>query len=44
MFEIRRITFEDVINLRHSVLRPHQSIEDCVHESDREETTFHIGA
>ena len=44
MFEIRIIALEDVINLRHAVLRPHQTIDDCVYESDREETTFHIGA
>lgn len=30
--------------LRHSVLRPNQSMEQCRYEGDEDATTFHIGA
>jgi ribosomal protein S18 acetylase RimI-like enzyme len=30
--------------LRHQVLRPHQSIEDCDYPNDRNPESFHLGA
>ncbi|MFZ1688729.1 MAG: GNAT family N-acetyltransferase [Flavobacteriales bacterium] len=30
--------------LRHKVLRPHQSIEDCDYPNDRNPDSFHLGA
>jgi len=31
-------------NLRHSVLRPHQTIEDCKYDTDNKKNSFHVGA
>lgn len=44
MIEIREIKAEMTYNLRHTVLRPHQTIEDSKYESDHEDDTFHVGA
>ncbi len=43
-FKIRALEPEETIAIRHSVLRPNQSIEQCRYAGDREPTTFHIGA
>ena len=43
MVEIRKIEPELTYNIRHTVLRPHQTIEDCKYDSDHEDYTFHIG-
>jgi GNAT superfamily N-acetyltransferase len=43
-FEIREVSTVDTFALRHSVLRPHQSIDDCQYPGDNETTTFHVGA
>lgn len=42
-----RIAFikaKDCWPLRHQVLRPHQSIEDCDYPNDRNPDSFHLGA
>lgn len=42
-----RIAFikaKDTWPLRHSVLRSHQSIEDCDYPNDRNPDSFHLGA
>lgn len=44
MLEIRTIKPEMTYNLRHNILRPHQSLEDCKYETDYEDDSFHIGA
>jgi hypothetical protein len=44
MFEVKLITPEMTYSLRHSILRPNQSIEDCKYETDYEEGAFHVGA
>lgn len=44
MFEIRKVSPEIIYNIRHKVLRPHQSINDCIYDTDNEEGSFHIGA
>lgn len=44
MFEVREVEKKEVVSLRHQVLRPHQSIEDCIYDTDDEEETFHVGA
>jgi ribosomal protein S18 acetylase RimI-like enzyme len=31
-------------SLRHSVLRPHQTIEDCKYDTDFKKNSFHVGA
>jgi len=43
-YAIRTLKSDETIAVRHSVLRPHQSIEQCRYEGDDEPTTFHIGA
>lgn len=44
MFEVRRIKPEMTYSIRHSVLRPHQAIEDCKYDTDNEGNAFHVGA
>lgn len=44
MFEVRKIGPEMTYNLRHAVLRPQQTIEDCKYDSDHEDYAFHVGA
>ena len=41
-----RIVFikaQDTWSLRHRVLRPHQTIEDCDYPNDRNPESFHLG-
>ncbi|WFA08871.1 GNAT family N-acetyltransferase [Tissierella sp. Yu-01] len=44
MFEIKEINPELTYEIRHIVLRPHQTIRDCMYETDLEVGGFHIGA
>lgn len=44
MLEIKVIEPEMTYDLRHSVLRPHQTIEDCKYDTDHGKSSFHIGA
>lgn len=44
MLEVRRITPEMTYGLRHRVLRPHQTLEDCKYDTDCEDNSFHVGA
>ena len=40
---IRFIKAQDTWGLRHRVLRPHQTIEDCDYPNDRNPESFHLG-
>ena len=42
--QIRKIQAEDTYALRHSILRPHQSIEQCYYPGDHDKKTGHFGA
>jgi hypothetical protein len=42
--EIRRISTKELLPLRHKVLRPHQTLQDCINLQDEWATTFHVGA
>lgn len=44
MLEVRKIKPEMTYSLRHSVLRPHQTVEDCIYDTDHEVSAFHVGA
>lgn len=44
MIEIRKIEPKMTYSLRHSVLRPNQTLEDCKYDTDHEENAFHVGA
>ena len=44
MFEIKKIDTSQTYEIRHRVLRPHQSLEDCKYDTDNEDSTFHLGA
>lgn len=44
MIEVRKINPEMTYSLRHQILRPHQTLEDCKNETDHEAGGFHIGA
>jgi len=40
---IKKITVEKTYLLRHQILRPHQSIDDCKYNGDRDSFTKHFG-
>lgn len=42
--EVLRIKAVDTHPIRHKMLRPNGSIEDCVFQGDSDELTFHLGA
>ena len=44
MLEVRKIEPEMTFNLRHTVLRPNQSVEDSKYDADHEDYAFHVGA
>lgn len=44
MIEIRKIEPKMTYSVRHRVLRPHQTFEDCKYDTDHEDNAFHIGA
>lgn len=44
MLDVRLIEPELTYNLRHTVLRPNQSIEDSKYDTDHEKDAFHVGA
>lgn len=44
MFEVKLIRPEKTYDIRHKILRPHQSFEDCKYTTDHEEGAFHVGA
>ncbi|MDR7000139.1 GNAT family N-acetyltransferase [Neobacillus niacini] len=44
MLKVRKIQPEMTYDLRHQVLRPHQTIEDCKYDTDYEACAFHVGA
>jgi GNAT superfamily N-acetyltransferase len=44
MLEVRKIKPEMTYSLRHRVLRPHQTLEDCIYDTDHEAHAFHVGA
>ncbi|UPV80262.1 GNAT family N-acetyltransferase [Bacillus rugosus] len=44
MLEVKTISAEDTYEIRHRILRPHQSIEQCKYEQDHAEGAFHLGA
>ena len=41
--DVRDISAEDTLTIRQAVLRPHQTVEDCVYPGDREPESFHLG-
>ena len=43
MTAIKEITVEETYPLRHQVLRPHQSIDECKYHGDRDSLTRHFG-
>lgn len=42
--EIRAITAAETLNLRHSLLRPQQTLKECEYVGDALPTTLHLGA
>lgn len=42
--EVLRIKAVDTHPIRHRILRPHGTIEDCIFKGDTDELTFHLGA
>jgi len=43
MYVVRPIRAEDTWELRHRVLRPHQTLADCDYPGDRDPANFHLG-
>jgi predicted GNAT family N-acyltransferase len=44
MLEVRKIKPEMTYSLRHSALRPYQTVGDCIYDTDHEPYAFHVGA
>lgn len=44
MVEVKQITPEETYEMRQSVLRPNQSIEECKYDNDHSRESFHLGA
>ena len=44
MIEIREIEAGMTYSIRHGVLRPHQTLEDCKYDTDHGDNSFHVGA
>lgn len=42
--EIKQITAEESRPLRHQILRPHQTLADCIYPGDEIPESFHMGA
>ena len=42
--EVLRIKAIDTHHIRHKMLRPNGTIEDCMFQGDNDELTFHLGA
>jgi GNAT superfamily N-acetyltransferase len=43
MKDVRKIKIEDTYALRHQILRPHQTIDQCRYPGDFDELTAHLG-
>lgn len=43
MFEVKLISPDLTYSLRHQILRPNQSLEECKYSTDYEEGAFHVG-
>ena len=43
MTSIKEITVQETYHLRHQILRPHQSINDCKYDGDTDKLTRHFG-
>jgi predicted GNAT family N-acyltransferase len=44
MFEILKINPESTLEIRQKVLRPYQSANDCIYDTDYKEGALHVGA
>ncbi len=44
MLDIKVIQAEQTYEIRHKVLRPNQTLEDCQFPGDHDHGTFHLGA
>jgi GNAT superfamily N-acetyltransferase len=42
--EVLRIKAIDTYPIRHKMLRPNGTVEDCMFQGDNDEMTFHLGA
>jgi len=40
---VREISATETIPLRHTVLRPHMTVQDCIYPGDDLATSFHLG-
>lgn len=43
MFDVKEIAPEMTFDIRHTVLRPHQSLNDCIYNTDFFNDSFHVG-
>ncbi|MFC6464874.1 hypothetical protein ACFP65_07825 [Marinilactibacillus sp. GCM10026970] len=40
---IKQLSAEEVYPIRHKILRPHQTFEECQYDTDLLPSTFHVG-
>lgn len=43
MFDVKEIAPEMTYSIRHTVLRPYQTLNDCVYDTDFMDSSFHVG-
>lgn len=43
MFDVKEIAPEMTYSIRHRVLRPHQTLHDCIYDTDFMDGSFHVG-
>ncbi len=44
IYQLDKISAQETLALRHKVLRPHQTLDDCIFAQDKWPTTFHVAA
>ncbi|MGG1575287.1 GNAT family N-acetyltransferase [Fictibacillus sp. NRS-1165] len=44
MLDIKEISAEQTYEIRHKVLRPNQTLDECQFPGDNDQGTFHLGA
>ncbi len=44
MIQVKQIEPESTYSLRHRILRPNQTIQECLYPNDFERDAFHLGA
>ena len=44
MFLVKEVNLNEIIDIRHKILRPNQTRDECFYDTDKSEEVFHLGA